>query len=80
MQNINNSTEYDNYLISHVKSYMVTQSLGRGQYDKKPFSTLAEAISYQSLVKSQKPTARILIYGLSMPPHAIKPITIAMGV
>jgi len=80
MENINNSIEYDNYLINHVTSYMTTEFLGRGQYDKKPFSTLAEAISYQSLVKSQKPTARILIYGLSMPPHAIKPITIAMGV
>ena len=80
MNNLNNSTEYDNYLESFVKSYMTTEFLGRGQYDKKPFSTLAEAKNYQSLVKSKKPNARILVYGLSMPPHAIKPITIAMGV
>lgn len=79
MDNLNNSTEYDNYLISFVKSYMTTEFLGRGQYDKKHFDTLAEAKSYEKIVKSKKSNARILVYGLSIPPHAIKPITIAIG-
>ena len=79
MENINNSNEYDNYLMNHVNSYMTTEFLGRGQYDKKHFDTLAEAKSYEKLVKSKKANARILVYGLSIPPHAIKPITIAMG-
>jgi len=79
MENINNSIEYDNYLINHVTSYMTTEFLGRGQYNKKHFDTLAEAKSYEKLVKSKKPNARILVYGLSIPPHAIKPITIAIG-
>jgi hypothetical protein len=80
MENINNSNEYDNYLISYVNSYMVTEFLGRGQYQKKYYDTLAEAISYQSLIKSKKPNARILIYGISNPPHSIQPVTIAIGV
>lgn len=79
MDKLNNSTEYDNYLESFVKSYMTTEFLGRGQYDKKHFDTLAEAKSYEKIVKSKKANARILVYGLSNPPHAIKPITIAIG-
>ena len=43
MENINNTNEYDSYLVDHVKSYMVTEFLGRGQYQKTPFKSLEDA-------------------------------------
>ena len=60
MENVNNSNEYDSYLVNHCKSYMVTEFLGRGQYEKTPFKSLEDA-------------------SLSKPPHAIKPISIAIS-
>ena len=80
MQNITNSTQYDDYLKSHVQSYVVTKSLGLGKYQKTPFSTLAEAISYKKLINSKQVNSRVIVYGLSKPPHTDLTITIAMGV
>tara|TARA_R100001377_G_scaffold44454_1_gene25358 strand:- start:376 stop:615 length:240 start_codon:yes stop_codon:yes gene_type:complete len=79
MENVTNSTEYDSYLVSHVKSYMVTEFLGRGQYERTPFNTLEDARAYEYNVQAHKPNARIIVYGLSKPPHAIKTVSIAIS-
>ena len=79
MENVNNSNEYDSFLVDHVKSYMVTEFLGRGQYQKTPFKSLEDATSYKSKRLADKPLARVIVYGLSKPPHAIKSISIAIN-
>jgi hypothetical protein len=79
MENVNNSNEYDSYLVDHVKSYMVTEFLGRGQYQKTPFKSLEDASSYKSKRLADKPLARVIVYGLSKPPHTIIPISIAIN-
>lgn len=78
MENITNSDEYDNYLRSHVKYYIVTIFKGRGRYTKYSFDTLQQAIQYRDLLKSIN--ARAIIYGLSQPPHSVETVSIAMEV
>ena len=65
-----NSNQYDEYLASHVKHYMVTEFLGRGKYEKTAFNSLQDARGYQSQVKVKRPNARIAVYGISFPPHS----------
>ena len=65
-----NSNQYDEYLASHVKHYMVTEFLGRGKYEKTAFNSLHDARGYQSQVKVKRPNARIAVYGISFPPHS----------
>lgn len=79
MNDINNSNEYDAYLVRHSVGYMVTQFLGRGQYNKTKFSSIDEANQYVVDIKKDNPNARVMVYGLSMPPHATKPISIAIS-
>jgi hypothetical protein len=79
MNDINNSNEYDAYLVRHSVGYMVTQFLGRGQYNKTEFDTIDQANQFVSKVKESNPNARVMVYGLSMPPHATKPISIAIN-
>ena len=78
MENITNSNEYDNYLRTHVKHYIVTTFKGRGKYEKVAFDILEDAIQYRDLIKSKNETA--LVYGLSQPPHTIQTVSIAMEV
>jgi hypothetical protein len=79
MKDINNSNDYDDYLKSHVESYMVTEFLGRGQYNKVAFTSLEDAKRHQDQIKSNKPNARIIVYGLSKPPHTNEIVSIAIG-
>jgi hypothetical protein len=80
MQNITNSTQYDEYLRSHVKHYIVTIFKGRGKYGKVAFDSLADAIEYRNSLKSANPLCRCIVYGISQPPHTIMSVTIEMGV
>lgn len=80
MQNITNSTQYDDYLKSYVNYFIVTTFKGRGKYSKVAFETLNGAVTYRDSVKSANPTARCIVYGISKPPHTTKEVTIAMGV
>ena len=80
MQNINNSTQYDEYLQSHVKYFIVTIFKGQGKYGKVAFDSLNDAVTYRDNLKSANPTARAIVYGISQPPHTTQQVTIAMGV
>ena len=80
MENINNSTEYDNYLKSYVNHYIVTIFKGRGKYGKVAFENLNDAVEYRNSVKNANPLARCIVYGLSQPPHSKEIVSIAMGV
>tara|TARA_R110001599_G_scaffold342708_2_gene564767 strand:+ start:301 stop:561 length:261 start_codon:yes stop_codon:yes gene_type:complete len=79
MDNISNSTEYDSYLVDHVQSYMVTEFQGRGKYEKTSFITLEEAKRYIDIIKQLRPLARIMVYGLSNPPHTSQTVSIAIS-
>tara|TARA_R110000824_G_scaffold271962_1_gene460488 strand:- start:62 stop:310 length:249 start_codon:yes stop_codon:yes gene_type:complete len=78
LENIKNSIDYDNYLRTHVKYFIVTTFKGRGKYEKVAFDILEDAIKYRDLIKSKNETA--LVYGLSQPPHTIQTVSIAMEV
>ena len=80
MLNITNSDDYDNYLRSHVKHYVVTIFKGRGKYGKVAFDSLADAVEYRNNLKSANPLCRCIVYGISQPPHTIQAISIEMGV
>ena len=80
MQNINNSEEYDNYIRSHVKHYIVSIFKGRGKYAKVAFEDMCDAIDYRNNLKSTNPLARCLVYGISKPPHSLQDVSIVMEV
>jgi hypothetical protein len=80
LENIKNSIDYDNYLRTHVKYYIVTTFKGRGKYSKVSFDILEDAVKYRNLVKSQNSNSKTLVYGLSQPPHTIQTVSIAMEV
>jgi hypothetical protein len=80
MENINNSNEYDNYLKTHIKHYIVTIFKGRGKYGKVAFENLNDAVDYRNNVKSANPLARCIVYGISKPPHSKEIVSIAIGV
>jgi len=78
MENITNSTEYDNYLREHITSYCVTEFKGRGAYDKTHFLTIEEANRYIKIINEIHPNSQVLLYGLSKPPHTTETVSIAM--
>ena len=80
MENINNSNEYDNYLKTHIKHYIVTIFKGRGKYGKVAFENLNDAVDYRNNLKSGNPNAKCVVYGISQPPHTILNVSIAMEV
>jgi hypothetical protein len=80
MQNLTNSTEYDNYLRQHVNHYIVTIFKGRGKYAKIAFENISDAVDYRNNLKSANPLSRCIIYGISQPPHSLETVSIDMGV
>jgi hypothetical protein len=80
MQNLTNSTEYDNYLRSYVKHYIVTIFKGRGKYAKVAFENISDAVDYRNNLKSANPLARCIVYGISQPPHTNQSVSVEMGV
>tara|TARA_E500000305_G_C4004181_1_gene228966 strand:+ start:952 stop:1221 length:270 start_codon:yes stop_codon:yes gene_type:complete len=71
-----NSNQYDEYLVSYVKHYMVTEFLGRGKYEKTAFDSIEDARGYQNQVKANRPNAKVAVYGISFPPHSSQGINI----
>jgi len=80
MENINNSTEYDNYLKSYVNYFIVTIFKGRGKYGKVAFENISDAVEYRNNLKSANPLARCIVYGISQPPHTNQSVSVEMGV
>ena len=56
LSEINNSQEYDQYVLSHVKSYMVTELVDRAKYKKTHFDSIEKAkeYSYESVAEKIK--------------------------
>ena len=75
---INNSVEYDEYLLENAHSYMVTQFLGRGKYDKKYFKKIESAKKYYFKIKSNNQLSKLIVYAISKPPHSSNDINIAV--
>ena len=75
---INNSVEYDEYLIENAHSYMVTQFLGRGKYNKRYFKTLVSAKKHYLKLKSINQLSKLIVYAISKPPHSSNDINIAV--
>ncbi len=71
-----NSNQYDEYLVSFIKHYVVTEFLGRGKYEKTAFDSIEDARGYQNQVKAKRPNAKIAVYGISFPPHSPQGINI----
>ena len=69
LSEINNSQEYDQYVLSHVKSYMVTELVDRAKYKKTPFDSIEKAKEFYYKLKSKNPIARIGVYAVCYPPH-----------
>jgi len=77
---INNSVEYDQYLLENAHSYMVTQFLGRGKYDKRYFKELESAKEYYNNIKCKDQLSKLIVYAISKPPHSANDINIAVTI
>jgi len=73
-----NGAEYDEYLEGFIESYCVTKFLGRGQYAKDYFTTIEEARLFVEELNKKEANPRVVIYGLSRPPHATELVSIAV--
>ena len=60
--------EYENELLQHTQSYMVSEHIGRGQYIKTSFDFIDDAMNFRDDVKSNKPLAKIAVYAVCVPP------------
>ena len=49
------SEEYDNYVLQYVDSYVVSQLVGVGKYNKKTFKKLPKAIEHYVDIKNKNP-------------------------
>lgn len=70
--------EYEDYLKAHIKKYVVSKFLGRGQYEKTWFFSLEEAQRHLKMLNSRDIDARAVIYGISNPPHTVLDVNILM--
>lgn len=77
---VNNSVEYDQYLLENAHSYMVTQFLGRGKYDKRYFKNLTSAKKYYFKIKKINQLSKLVVYAISKPPHSSNDINIAVSI
>lgn len=77
---INNSVEYDQYLLENAHSFMVTQFLGRGKYDKRYFKSITSAKKYYFKLKAINQLSKLVVYAISKPPHSSNDINIAVSI
>ena len=79
MEKVNNFkklAEYESYLKQHIKSYCVTEFKGFGKYNKMYFKEFDNAKKSYDAIMFYRPTARVLVYGLSKPPHTKQTVSV----
>tara|TARA_R100001079_G_C4376449_1_gene121195 strand:- start:160 stop:387 length:228 start_codon:yes stop_codon:yes gene_type:complete len=70
--------QYEDYLRSHIIKYSVTEFLGRGKYDKTYFELNDGFKAQQYANKLRKQGARVMLYGVSLPPDRAVPISVTL--
>ena len=67
--NFKELAEYESYLKHYIKSYCVAEFNGFGKYNKMYFKEFDHAKKSFDSIKFYRPKARVLVYGMSKPPH-----------
>ena len=65
---MNNFQDYEKDLLQYTQSFMVTEHLGRGQYNKTSFDFQNDAEKFRDNIKSTNPLARIAVYAICKHP------------
>ena len=60
--------QYEQHMLSHAKSYTVTEFLGRAKYKVLPFDTLQEATQTYRAMRDETPPRKVIVYAVCHPP------------